>query len=311
MKLSTTKKAVLALIIANTIWGAASPIFKWALLDIQPFSLAFLRFFFAAYLLLFFTAKNLSIKRKDIPLLIAGTFFGVTVNISFFFLALPLTASINAPIIASAGPIILVFASVIFLHEKLRSKVIKGMILSLIGVLIVIFRPTGVDGVNASIIGNIFLVIATFGSVVDTLIMKKLAPSYSPLTLMFWQFLIGSMTFLPLMLSEITQKGFLINLDIRGITGILFGVFLSSALAYTLYQYALKYMYASETGVFTYIDPIIAVIIAIPLLSEKLTPAYLIGAILVFLGIYIAENRIHYHPLQLLTRMSEGLKSII
>ena len=37
---------ILALIITNVIWGAASPIFKLALTNIPPFTLAFIRFFY-------------------------------------------------------------------------------------------------------------------------------------------------------------------------------------------------------------------------------------------------------------------------
>ena len=43
--------AILALVIANIIWGAASPIFKYALTDIPPFTLAFIRFFYPWLLL--------------------------------------------------------------------------------------------------------------------------------------------------------------------------------------------------------------------------------------------------------------------
>ena len=37
--------AILAVIAANIIWGATPPIFKWALEEINPFTLAFFRFF--------------------------------------------------------------------------------------------------------------------------------------------------------------------------------------------------------------------------------------------------------------------------
>ena len=43
---------VIALIIANIIWGAAAPIFKLALTNIPPFTLGFIRFFFAGSILL-------------------------------------------------------------------------------------------------------------------------------------------------------------------------------------------------------------------------------------------------------------------
>lgn len=52
-----------ALVIANIIWGGASPIFKYALQNIPPFTLAFIRFFFCR--VDFFTFGNLKLAEAD------------------------------------------------------------------------------------------------------------------------------------------------------------------------------------------------------------------------------------------------------
>ena len=46
-----------------------------------------------------------------------------------------------------------------------------------------------------------------------------------------------------------------------------------------------------------YVNPIITVLIAIPLLGEKITPPFIIGTLLAVLGIYVAEGRIPYLPI--------------
>lgn len=92
-------QAILALIAANIIWGAASPIFKFALENIPPFTLAFLRFFGAALILFPFTVKSMWIKREDWLDLFLLSIFGITINITFFFMGLKYAPSINAPII--------------------------------------------------------------------------------------------------------------------------------------------------------------------------------------------------------------------
>lgn len=311
MSLSKHQKAVIALIIANIIWGAASPIFKWSLENIGTFTLAFLRFFIASYLVLPFTYNKLRVRREHILNLTLASIFGITLNISLFFIALSLTASINVPIIGSTGPVMLLIASSIFLREKLKPKVINGLFLSLIGILLIIIVPVYKTGIDTSILGNLLLIGATISSVIHTILMKKITNYYDAITLTFWSFFISSITFFPFMLYETATIGFLPGLDIKGIIGILFGAFLSSAAAYGLFQYAVKNMHASETGIFTYLDPFPAIIIAIPLLGEKLTAEYILGAVLVFLGIYLAESRIHYHPIHLLRNLSKGIKSVI
>lgn len=297
MRLSKVHAAVLALIIANLIWGAASPIFKWSLESIQPFTLAFLRFFIAALLVLPLTIHNLRIAKQDIVRLMTMAVVGITFHIPVFFIGLKLSSSINAPIISSAAPVFLILASIIFLKEKPKRKVIVGTFISLLGVMIIILQPLLEKGVDGSLVGNLLFVLATITYVFYTIVLKELSQKYSALTLTFWTFAIASVTLLPYMLIEAQPSTVLTHLDIKAITGILFGGFLSSGLAYFLYGYALKNLGASEVGVFTYIDPVIAVIIAIPLLGETVTSAYLLGALLVFLGIFFAEGRIPYHSL--------------
>jgi drug/metabolite transporter (DMT)-like permease len=83
--------------------------------NIPPFTLAFIRFFFAGLLFLplaVFRWQKLS--RSDFFNILLMCFFGVTINITFFFLGLPKTDSINAPIIASSGPIFIYLFSVLF-----------------------------------------------------------------------------------------------------------------------------------------------------------------------------------------------------
>lgn len=299
MKFSLKQKAVIALIIANMIWGAASPIFKWSLENIPLFTLAYLRFFGAALLILPFAwPKNLHIERSDIKKFILLSVSGITFNITFFFAGLKSAPSINAPIIASSGPILLILSSIFFLKEHPKKKTILGTLISLIGVFVIIGRPLLEEGFNTgAFAGNLYFLLATIGAVVHTLTAKKLSHKYSAVAITFWSFVLGSVTFFPLFFRDTLIHQGLPPLDVRGVTGLIFGIVLSSTLAYTLYQWAIEKIDASEVGVFAYIDPVIATIIAIPLLGEIVTPLFILGSFFVFLGIFVAEGRIHWHPL--------------
>lgn len=291
---------ILALIIANVIWGAASPIFKFALENIPPFTLAFARFSIASLLLLpfikDFRIHNLSY--KDWIEVILGSFFGITINISFFFLGLRLTQSINAPIISSAGPVFIYLASISFLKEKPKLKVFVGMMIALLGVLSIILSPILFDGKTfalGEVEGNLFLVLATFGAILHPILYKNVLKKVDSAKVTCLGFIIGAVFFLPMMVGEL-QHWNIAQLDYRGLLGIIFGALFSSALAYGLFNYGLSKILTEEVGLFTYIDPVIAVLIAIPLLHEYPNIYFFAGALLVFGGIFIAENRLHWHP---------------
>lgn len=296
------KKAIIALIIANIIWGAASPIFKLALENIPPFTLAFMRFFVAALFLLPLTYKNLKIEKADWKNLVLVSIFGITINITFFFWGLQLAPSINAPIISSAAPVFIYLFSIFFLHEKNHPKVFLGTLVSLIGVLTIVIAPLLSKSMDTQIIGNLFFIIATLGTVLHSVIGKKVLDKYNPFAITFWTFLIGSLTFLPFFIKELVTLHPFETIDERGLLGLFFGILFSSLAAYTLYHWGMKQIEAQEIGVFFYIDPIIAALIAIPLLGEKITGIFLFGSFLVFAGIFIAEGRLHYHPLHKLRR---------
>ena len=112
--MTTKQKAVLSLIVANVIWGAAAPIFKWSLTNISPFLLAFLRFSVASIILFPFAYNKLRIAKEDLLKIMVVGVFGVGIHIPLFFFGLQLTPSINAPIIASAGPVFIIILLLIY-----------------------------------------------------------------------------------------------------------------------------------------------------------------------------------------------------
>lgn len=293
--MSKLKLGIIFLILANIIWGAASPIFKWSLTNIEPFTLAFLRFAIAALIFLPFSLNYLKIDKKDLKTFMGLTLTGITLNISFFFIGLKYTASINAPIIASAAPVFIILLSIPLFKEKPKKIKIGGALLGLLGVLFLFLKPILEGGVDFSIIGNFCLVIATLSAIAHLIISKRVIIKYDPITISFYSFALGALTFLPLFIFELVNFGSLGSIDSKGFIGILFGSVFSSAIAYYFFYWSLKYLSASEASLFTYLDPVVAIIIAIPLLGEIPTPAYIIGASLVFLGIYIAEGHLPYH----------------
>ena len=295
-----TMNPILALIITNIIWGGASPIFKFALQNIPPFTLAFIRFFFAGLIFLPPTLKNFQkiSLRQWFEIFLVG-FFGVFINITFFFLGVKKTESINVPIIASSGPVFIYLFSVLFLKEKPKLKVFFGMMVALFGVLLVILSPILLDGKRlflGEIEGNFFIVLATLGSVFATVIGRDLLKKVNPYFVTAFSFLSSSILFLLFVPKELMDWSFF-KLNLAGWVGIIYGVFFSSAVAYFLYYYALSKIDAQEVGLFTYINPIVAILIAMPLLSEFPTIYYLIGSILVFGGIYLAEGRMHWRSI--------------
>ncbi|MFA6533346.1 MAG: DMT family transporter, partial [Patescibacteria group bacterium] len=223
---------ILALIIANVIWGMASPIFKFALTNIPPFTLAFIRFFFSGLIFLPLALNKWQklTAKQWLEIILVG-FFGITINISFFFLGLEKTESINVPVIASSGPIFIYLLSIIFLKERPKLRVLTGMLIALAGVLFIILSPLIVDGkkfIIGAIEGNLFILVATFGSVFQTIFGRDVLKKVNSFQVSAITFLFGSLTFIPFIPKEFSNWNMSL-LNTAGWTGIIFGVFFSSA----------------------------------------------------------------------------------
>ncbi|MBI3954952.1 DMT family transporter, partial [Candidatus Gottesmanbacteria bacterium] len=183
MFLKKHNQGILALIVANIIWGTASPIFKWSLENITPFTLAYWRFAVASLLLFPFCWKHLNFEKKDLPKLILLSLSGIFFNITFFFFGLKFAPSINAPVIASAAPIFIYLFSILILHEKAKFKVLLGTLVSFLGVLIIVIQPLLNRLGDLSLLGNILFLLATIGAVGHVILSKELIRKYKPITI--------------------------------------------------------------------------------------------------------------------------------
>ena len=76
-----------------------------------------------------------------------------------------------------------------------------------------------------------------------------------------------------------------------GIIGISYMAIFSGILAYIFFQKGLKNLKASESAIFYYLQPLFGIPISIAFLQEKVSLLFVIGSIIIILGIYLAEFR--------------------
>lgn len=153
------------------------------------------------------------------------------------------------------------------------------------------------------------MVIATIAAVGQTIVGKKIVSKYNPWAFTFWAFLIGAASFLPLAMYEYVKIPHLYALlDWRGYMGIAYGAIFSSVLGYGLFAWGLSKISATDTAMFAYIDPVVGTIMGAALLHEPITLPFVGGAILIFSGIFLAERRIHYHPIRTLIFLGKPIQ---
>src|SRR5258705_3308875 len=84
------------------------------------------------------------------------------------------------------------------------------------------------------------------------------------------------------------------HLQTASVLGILYGIFFASIGGYMLWSWGLSKLSEGKVGFFFYLDPVVSTIAAVLLLSEKITLPFVIGAVFIFAGIFIAEGHFPY-----------------
>lgn len=289
--------AIFALFVSAVIWGANSPIMKWALVSVPLFSLAFIRFAAATLLLAPFVVGKLGIKNQDWFKIILAAILGITMNVSFFFAGLKLTFAVNAALIIATIPIFTLFAALIFLGEKLTQKLILATISAISGLILIVGPPILTLGTK-HLIGTILLILSALSWVGFEVTSKRLFKTYSPKVVTFYSFFIGSLTLLPFASLEFFQNpAWIIHISTAGLVGIFYGAIFSSTIAYFLWQYGLSKLAASQASFFFYLDPVTGILVAVPLLGEKITYPFIAGTILIFAALFLAEHKRKVHPI--------------
>lgn len=295
----------LALLAAHVIWGANYVVAKITLQEIPAMSLGFLRFGFAALLILPFiltlAPKERRIKFEHLPKLVLAGIFLAAVNITFFYLGLQRTYAIDASALDLSIPLFSVLIGWLVLKEKIFVVNLMGIGLGLAGAITIIGLPLILFGIVSptNLFGDLLILLSAVSSVVGMTIIKKLSKNYSPVVITGFVFTVGAVAFLiPAIFEFINNPDWLGRVSILGLLGLIYIILLGSISAYFLLIYGLSKLELSHANLFQFLEPAVAATFAVPLLGERISFSFIIGTCLVVLGVYWGTlGREHHHHL--------------
>lgn len=281
----------IALIIVNLIYALNYTIAKDVMPEyIQPSGFILLRviggsiLFFLTY---FFLVKE-RVKKKDFFRLMLCGLFGVAINQLFFFEGLNLTTPINAAIIMTISPVLVIITSAIIIKEKITVRKIIGIFLGLIGACILILNSGDISFKNDFFTGNILVLINATSYAIYLVLVKTLMKRYNPITVMFYVFIFGLIFVLPFGIDEI-QKIDLTTFNEEIYLKIGFVVICTTFIAYMFNAFALKSLNPSVVSVYIYLQPLLASLIAIALNSDSLSLVKILSAIFIFSAVFLVS----------------------
>lgn len=223
---------------------------------------------------------------NDFPRIIAAAFFGVAFNMLTFFKGLSLTSPISAAVIMVSTPMIVLVLSAIIMKERLKKRMVLGIILGLIGTASLILYGKSIGDTSQSGLGNFLVLVNAISYGFYLIIVKKLMNKYSVFTFVKWIYLFGFIMVLPFGWSQFSTVDWTIVPTVI-YWKIGFVVVISTFLTYLLNLLSMKELKPTTVAVFIYLQPLFASIFAISLGKDTLSLVKIGSALLIFSGVYL------------------------
>jgi drug/metabolite transporter (DMT)-like permease len=226
------------------------------------------------------------IELNDFPRIISAAFFGVAFNMLTFFKGLSLTSPISAAVIMVSTPMIVLVLSAIIMKERMKKRMILGILLGLIGTASLILYGKSIGDTSQSGLGNFLVLVNAISYGFYLIIVKKLMNKYNAFTFVKWIYLFGFIMVLPFGWIQFQAVDWtILPMDIYCKIG--FVVVISTFLTYLLNLLSMKELKPTTVAVFIYLQPLFATVFAISLGKDTLSLVKIGSALLIFTGVYL------------------------
>src|SRR5712692_3543992 len=281
--------ALLGLVLLNLMWGGSLPATKLALDSFGPFTLAAARLLLASALFVVVLRPSAV---RHVPLLdalkMAGLgvlgFAGVQVLQA---LGTGQTSAATATVLASTSPLWIALLAPVLLREQVRPWPVFGVLLALLGVAAI----TGLDEPGAlagSLVGNIVVMLSSVAAALYTVLGKGLARRYSPILFCGVSCLGGALASLPFASWELSSSA--LRPTSLGWALLAYLGILVTFVGFIVWFWGLRALPAAQAGALMFLQPLSGLILAVLILGDQPTPAFLVGCGLVLAGVYLAAG---------------------
>jgi len=279
-----------SLILAMLFWSFSFVWVKIVYLIYNPITTVFLRLVISS-VLLFLIGKGFkkisSIDKKDRLSILALAFFEPFLYFLGESFGLKYVSSTIGAVVISTIPMFSTIAAYYFYKEKLGKMNILGILISIIGVAVIIFNKS--FSLVVAPIGLFCLFVAVGAAVGYSVVLKKLAAKYNPITLITYQNSIGLLYFLPLFLI-LDWQHFLQAVPTQEVISalVLLAVF-ASTLAFICFTYGLNFLGITKSNIFINVIPVFTAIFAYFVIDEVLSFQKIAGMIVVIGGLFLSQ----------------------
>ncbi|MFT3948977.1 MAG: DMT family transporter [Agriterribacter sp.] len=281
-------------LLAVMIWSGNFIIARAVIHDISPFSLAFYRWLCAAVFMLPFAAGKVYEERAIIisswKYLFWTALSGITLFNTFVYIGGHYTTAINLALIGTtSSPIIAIILARIFLKEEIGLLKFAGAALCITGVLFLLSRGDWRNLVNFHFgTGDKWVILGATCFAAYNILTRKKPTGISANSFLAVIFCVGTILLIPFYIWDVKHEP-RVQWNASLVYIILFLGIGSSVISYLLWNSAIERLGAGRTAIFGNLLIIFSSIEATLILHEAFTWVHVVGMLLVFSGILLAN----------------------
>jgi len=280
-------KARLVWLILCCIWGSTWLFIKIGLEDLPPLTFAGIRFVIASAILIVI----LFVRRLPFAELLTNwrllAYTGVlsfTFNYGFIFWGEQHISSGLAALLQATIPAFgLVIAHFYLPGEQMTTRKVIGVVMGIIGVGVVVSNQLTVGG-KKSLAGCVAVVLSSVVVAYSNVLIKARAKHIDPVIMAAGQMLFG---LIPLLVVGISLEGNPVyyRWTIRAVVSLVYLAVVGSVIAFVLYYWLVRKIDVTKSMLISLVTPVVAVIVGMIVLGEKLNWRTLLGGAMIIFGI--------------------------
>jgi len=282
---------LLPLVLVMVLWAGNITIVKWAVDDWEPLAFSFLRFGVAALVFAGFVLARegtLRIARRDVPLLLAASLFGIFLNqLCFMYATVYAEAGVIALLMATA-PAWAALAVFALRLERVGSRHWLGLGVAGVGVVLVI-AGSGATLAFTSIRGDLLALGMGATWAWYSLLVRPLMRRYSAARISALILLVGTPMLLPFAWPQLGRQDYG-ALDAGHWSALVYSCLLALVLTNFIWFHAVHRAGAARTTAVMPLQPVFGAIMAFLLLGERLAPLEWIGGLVAIAGVVITQR---------------------
>src|SRR5882724_565920 len=288
-------KARVVWLILCGIWGSTWLFIKLGLADLPPLTFAGIRFLVASLILsalILARGVRWPRSRRDWYLIAIVGLLQFTLNYGLVFWGEQYIPSGLAAVLQSTFPAFgLVIAHLYLPYERLTTRKVIGVLMGVVGVAIIFSDQLTIAG-RLALLGSVALVASAFFGSYSSVLVKAYAREIDPQVLAAGQMIFG---FPPLLIIGIATEGnpFRFHWTMTAVISLAYLIVVGSVIAFALYYWLVRHMEVTKTMLIALVTPVVAVLLGMIVLHEKLNWRLFVGAACIIsgIGLIVLRNR--------------------